>query len=438
MSQEKISRRKYLKYAGAAVAAGAVAAAGYGISQYYKPPAQTTPPTTVTPTQGAKRKVKIGGTKPFTGTNALPGRSEGDANKLWAKMVNEAGGIKGGDGNTYEVEMIIYNDEDKPENVGRLFEKLITEDKVDFLFGPVYGPLGMATVPVVEKYRKFEVYGTATYDPVQFKGLKYIVTACTNGDRYAENMCDMIWDRILPEDPEAKNLAITHGDDIFRMIAGTYGLAYARQKGFNIVFYDKYSTSATDLTPMLTKARSANPAIYLNAGGYPDAILLIKQMKELDLNVKLLWAGTGTVFPQFAVDLDKYADGCISCTQWEKGMIYKHDFGPSHDEFIEAFQREYNYLPDYHAATGFQQGLVIQRAMELADDPLNSDSVRKAAGNMEMTTFYGKYKVDPVSGWQIGHKMGVIQWQDGEKVVIWPMEVDAKPVRYPMKKWSER
>jgi len=55
-----------------------------------------------------------------------------------------------------------------------------------------------------------------------------------------------------------------------------------------------------------------------------------------------------------------------------------------------------------------------------------------------MTTFYGKYKVDPVSGWQIGHKMGVIQWQDGEKVVIWPMEVDAKPVRYPMKKWSER
>jgi branched-chain amino acid transport system substrate-binding protein len=57
---------------------------------------------------------------------------------------------------------------------------------------------------------------------------------------------------------------------------------------------------------------------------------------------------------------------------------------------------------------------------------------------MEMTTFYGKYKVDPVSGWQIGHKMGVIQWQDGEKVVIWPMEVDAKPVRYPMKKWSER
>ncbi|MBS7622268.1 amino acid ABC transporter substrate-binding protein [Candidatus Bathyarchaeota archaeon] len=438
MSQEKISRRSYLKYAGAAVAAGAVAAAGYGLSQYHKPPDQETPTTTVRPTSGARRKVRIGGTKPFTGTNALPGRSEGDANKLWAKMVNEAGGIKAGDGNAYEVELILYNDEDKPENVGRLFEKLITEDKVDFLFGPVYGPLGMATVPVVEKYRKFEVYGTATYDPTQFKGLKYIVTACTNGDRYVENMCDMIWERILPHDPDAINLAITHGDDIFRMIAGTYGLSYARQRGFNIVFYDKYSTSATDLTPMLTKARSAKPTIYLNAGGYPDALLLIKQMRELDFNVKLLWAGTGTVFSQFAVDLGKYADGCISCTQWEKGMIYKHDYGPSHDEFIEAFQREYNYLPDYHAATGFQQGLVIQRAMELCEDPLDSDAVRKAAGEMEMTTFYGKYKVDPVSGWQVGHKMGVIQWQDGEKVVVWPMEVNPKPVRYPMKKWSER
>ena len=152
MTEEKLSRRKYLKYAGAAVAVGAVAAAGYGISQYYPQPT----PTTTTPTAG-KKKVKIGGTKPFVGKDALAGISEGNANKLWAKMVNEAGGIKAGDGNTYEVELTLYNDEQKPENVPRLYEKLITEDEVDFLFGPVWGPLGMATVPIVEKYKKFEV-----------------------------------------------------------------------------------------------------------------------------------------------------------------------------------------------------------------------------------------------------------------------------------------
>jgi len=41
LSEDKISRRKYLKYAGAAVGIGAIAAAGYGISQYYQAPTPT-------------------------------------------------------------------------------------------------------------------------------------------------------------------------------------------------------------------------------------------------------------------------------------------------------------------------------------------------------------------------------------------------------------
>ncbi|MEM3004830.1 MAG: BTAD domain-containing putative transcriptional regulator, partial [Candidatus Bathyarchaeia archaeon] len=205
MSEGKVSRRKYLKYAGAAVAAGAVAAAGYGLSQYYKPPAPTTP-TPTTPTGGAKKKLKIGTTKPLTGQEAVLGRNELNGTLLWVKMVNEAGGIKAGDGNTYEVELIYYNDENKPENVGRLFEKLITEDKVDYLFGPIYGPLGMATVPVVTKYRKLEFYGTATYDPSIWREEygDYVVHVCTNGSHYLRSMIDMIMDYIVPElDPDA-------------------------------------------------------------------------------------------------------------------------------------------------------------------------------------------------------------------------------------------
>ena len=439
MSEGKISRRKYLKYAGAAVAAGAVAAAGYGISQYYKPPAPTTPtPTTPTPTTGAKKKVRVGGTKPFTGPEALPGKSEGDANKLWAKLVNEAGGIKAGDGNTYEVELILYNDEDKPENVGRLYEKLITDDKVDFLFGPVYGPLGMATVPMVEKYKKFEVFGTCSFNPKDYRGWKYIVHTITNGPSYMEAILDMILERAIPNDPEAKNLAVTHGDDAFRQTAGSYGYEYAKQKGFNVVFYETYHSAITDFAPLLAKVKAAQPTIYLNAGVYTDAIQIIKQMRELDLNVKLVWAGTGTVFPSFYEALGKNAEGCVTCTQWEKGIVYQQDYGLSHDEFLAAFQKEYGYQPDYHAATGFQQGLVLQRTMEFCDKPLDSDAMRKVAGDLDMTTFYGKYKVDPVTGWQVGHKMGVVQWQNAEKAVVWPMLAGVKPLVYPIKKWSER
>ena len=440
MSETKISRRKYLKYAGGAVAAGAIATAGYGLSQYYGAPASTTtPPTTPPSTTGGKRlKVRIGGSKPFTGPDAIVGQSEGNGNKLWAKHVNEAGGIKAGDGNTYEVELILYNDEEKPENVGRIYEKLINDDKVDFLFGPAYGPLGMATVPIVERYKKFEVYGTSTFNPKDFRDWKYIVHIITNGTQYVASVLDMIRERILPIDPEAKNIAITHGDDAFRGTAGSYGYEYAKQKGFNVVFYESYSSQVTDLTPLLTKVKAADPTIYINVGVFTDTMLIVKQMRDIDFMPKLCMAGGAAILNKFYESLGKYADGFISYSQWEKGVIYKPDYGLTHDQFIETYEREYKDPPDYQSATGYLQGLILQRCMELSKDPLNSDDIRRIAGEMELTTFFGKYKVDPVTGWQTGHTMCVIQWQNDQKAIIWPPGERTKPVTYPVKKWSER
>ncbi|WP_455369306.1 amino acid ABC transporter substrate-binding protein [[Eubacterium] cellulosolvens] len=444
MSEEKISRRKYMKYAGAAIAAGAVAAAGYGIYQYSGQPSPTSPtspsptsPVIETPATG--KKIKIGGTKPFTGPDALFGIAEGRGNELWAKLVNEAGGIKAGDGNTYEVELVLYNDEQKPENVPRLYEKLITEDKVDLLFGPVWGPLGMATVPIVEKYRKFEVYGTCSFDPAVYQDWKYIVHVITNGPGYMNALTDMIISKVLPNDPEAKNLAVTHGDDMFSRTVGIYGHEYALEKGMNVVFYDSYGTATTDLTPIITRAKANKPSIFLNAAAYAAAILLVKQIKELDLNVKMLWPGTGAVFPKFYETLGKDCEGIVTCTQWEPGVLYNNDYGPSHDEFIDEFQKEHNELPDYTTATGFQQGLVMQKCMEECSQPRDSDAMRQVAGQVNMTTFYGKYKVDPNTGWQIGHEMSNIQWQNAEKKVVWvPGEESPSELIYPLPRWSER
>jgi branched-chain amino acid transport system substrate-binding protein len=431
-----------MKYAGAAIAAGAVAAAGYGIYQYNQPsPTSPTSPLPTSPaveTSATGKKIRIGGTKPLTGPDAIFGIAEKSGNELWAKLVNEAGGIKAGDGNTYEIELVLYNDEQKPENVPRLYEKLINEDKVDLLFGPVWGPLGMATVPIVEKYRKFEVYGTCSFDPAVYQDWKYIVHVITNGPGYMNAITDMILAKVLPEDPDAK-VAITHGDDMFSRTVGVYGHEYALEKGVNVVFYDSYGTNSKDLTPIITRAKANGATIFLNAAAYADAILIVKQMVELDMNVKLLWPGTGAVFPQFYETLQKDAEGIVTCSQWEPGVVYRNDYGPSDDEFIDEYQKEYGELPDYTTATGFQQGLVMQKCMEQCSNPRDSDAMRQVAGQIEMTTFYGKYKVDPITGWQIGHEMSNIQWQNGEKKVVWvPGEASPSELIYPIAKWSER
>jgi len=441
LSEGKISRRKYLKYAGAAVAAGAVAAAGYGISQY-KPPAPTTPtPTTTTPTPTGQKKIKIGTTKPITGAEAVLGRNELNGTLLWVKMINEAGGIKAGDGNTYEVELIYYNDEDKPENVGRLFEKLIIEDKVDYLFGPIYGPLGMATVPVVMKYKKLEFYGTATYDPAIWRDEygDYIVHVCTNGDRYLRSMIDMIMDYIVPElDPDSKNIAIIHGDDIFRNVAGTGGYEYAQERGCNVVLYERYHTGATDLSPILSKLKEAKAAILLTGAAYPDAVLITKQLRELDINLKLFFPGTGTVTWEWYRSFEKYGDYVLAITQWEPGVKYDINYGPSHDEYVQRYTQEFGQEPEYASAIGFNQGLALQMAMEKSKDPLNPEALRKTVRDeVEFVSFYGHFKTAP-NGLQIGHEVAVMQWQNGQKKCVWPPKVANSKLLYPAPKWSER
>jgi len=431
------SRRRFLKYAGAAVAAGAVAAAGYGISQYSGQPGPTAPSQPV-PASGGKRKVKVGGTKPLTGTAALSGLDEERGLKLWAKWVNEAGGIRGGDGNLYEVELMTYNDESKLENVTRLYEKLINEDKVDFLMGPVSGPLGQATVAAVEKYRKLEFYGTATFDPALWKNWRYIIHVCTNGSNYFNTISDMIVKLCLPKDPDAGKIAIIHGDDIFANIAGTYGYeAVKKKKELTVVCYEKYASPPSDLTPVLTRVKAAQPSVLLVGGG-AETTLLAKQCKEIDLDLKLLFPGTYAVYKDFYDALGKYAEDIISITQWAPGIVYPVNYGPGHDQFVSAFRKEYSTDPQYPGAVGFTQGLVLQAAMEKAKDPLSSDSVREAVKTVEFTGFYGHFKIDPETGWQIGHELDVIQWQNGESKCVFPTEAANSTLRYPMKRWSEK
>ena len=59
----------------------------------------------------------------------------------------------------------------------------------------------------------------------------------------------------------------------------------------------------------------------------------------------------------------------------------------------------------------------ICRAGSLADAAL-----RATAAQLAVTTLYGGFKLDPGSGAQIGHEVLVVQWQGGQKRIVWPPE----------------
>jgi len=56
---------------------------------------------------------------------------------------------------------------------------------------------------------------------------------------------------------------------------------------------------------------------------------------------------------------------------------------------------------------------------------------------MDHNTVFGRFRVDR-DGVQIGHKMLLIQWQDGKRAIVWPEELAPDKARFPTPPWSQR
>jgi branched-chain amino acid transport system substrate-binding protein len=68
---------------------------------------------------------------------------------------------------------------------------------------------------------------------------------------------------------------------------------------------------------------------------------------------------------------------------------------------------------------------------------LDADKVRDQLLKMEIKTAFGEYKVEP-DGFQIAHKMVMLQWQDGKRIIVWPDDLANGKPRYPTPEWGKR
>ena len=95
------------------------------------------------------------------------------------------------------------------------------------------------------------------------------------------------------------------------------------------------------------------------------------------------------------------------------------DLGPTSASSATPSARGSASEPDYPAAQAYAAGLVAARCAEIAGS-LDDAALRRAAARLDLTTFYGRFRLDPQAGQQVGHAMVVAQWQAGRKQIVWP------------------
>jgi branched-chain amino acid transport system substrate-binding protein len=368
----------------------------------------------------AQGPIRIGASLSLTGTYAQPGRYQHEGYKLCEKELNAKGGLLG-----RKIEFVVYDDKSDPATGVRLYEKLITEDKVDAVMGPYSSAITEAVANVTEKYRKVMVAPLGATSSIFKKGRKYAIMMLSPAEVYLEGLVDIAAKRGL------KTIAVINEDTLFPKTSANGTVDLAKKAGLSVVYQEAYPKGNQDFSAVLTKLRAANPDVIAAATYFDDAVAIARQMRELNVNPKMFGVTVGGDIPKFQELLKQTAEYIYSASQWESVLPY-----PGAKEFSEAYTKDFGHEPSYHSGAGYGGCVLYAEGVKRAGS-LEADRVRDALLGLKIRTMFGDYQVDK-DGFQTAHKMVLLQWQDGKRMVVWPDDLaNAKP-RFPTPPWNQR
>jgi branched-chain amino acid transport system substrate-binding protein len=355
--------------------------------------------------------------------------------QLCLKHTNDKGGVLG-----RKLELVADDDRSEPAEAVRIYERLITLDKVEAVLGPYSSPITEAVADLAEKHQMPLVVAGASSTSIFRKGRKFIFMLPSPAEVYLEGLVDMAARRGL------RTLALIHEDTLFPRATVQGALALAKKRGLSVVAVEAYPKGTTDFSAPLTRIRKANPDV-LGAGTYfDDAVALTRQLKTLDVNPRMFAVTVGSDLPKFYEVLGRTAEFVYGTSQWEPelvallrggGLIPVNRRYPGVREFVESYTREFpGDTLSYRAAQGYGGCQVFLEAVRRAGS-LEGKKVREAILKMDLNTVFGTFKVAP-DGVQIAHQVLMFQWQDGKKAIVWPDELASGPPRFPTPPWSQR
>jgi branched-chain amino acid transport system substrate-binding protein len=373
---------------------------------------------------GAQDVLKIGVSISQSGTFVREGEFLRDGYQMWADKANAAGGVKIGD-KTYKVELVIYDDASQAQTSAKLTEKLITEDKVQFLFGPYSSGIANATAAISERYKILTVDPMATANNLFTRGYKYFFCPAALGNTG-------LWPVVLllqQVTPKPATIAIVGPDDLFPNNNAAGAKEKAEELGFKVVYTAKYPKGAPDLSTVATGVKSAAPDVVLASGYSQDSILLVKALRELQVAPKAIGLATAVAVPDFRTALGPAAEGVMGVDYWAPTLPYSDRYFKNSRQFADDFEKRFGHAPQYHAAAGAASGIILQAAIEKAQS-LDSTAVRDAMLQISGETFFTRYKFMPDGSNSLA-TLFVSQILDGEPKSVFPADIAQAPYRYP-------
>jgi len=355
-------------------------------------------------TAQTEEPLRFGVTVSHSGAYTQPSRMMERAYRLWARQVNDSGGLLG-----RQVELIIMDDESSPEQAAAAYRHMIHELDVDLVLSPYGTPISLAVAEVTEAAGYPLVASASASDALWERGHSRVFGMYALATRYFIGFLDLL----------ARNgftsVAVIHENNDFNEDCARGTVEWAEDFGVEVV--SQHSIDAASFRPesVVGEVQDRDPD-GLVVCAYPNAgYAIIEEMKRIQFRPAGIGLTIIPVHPDFDDRMGSFANGIFAPSQWEPDERIPF---PGTVSFVEEFTGFFGVEPSYHAGSAFASCQILEMALEHVGE-VDHAAIAAYIASLNTVTVIGRFKTD-ASGKQIGHNPFLIQWQEGEKEIVYP------------------
>lgn len=327
---------------------------------------------------GSDKTVKVGGLLEMTGGSASFGISSKNGIDLAFKDINAKGGVLGGK----KLELVVADTKSEASEATNGMQKLISQDGVAAVIGPNQSSAVIAASAINNGAKVLGItpMGTnpdITVNPADGKTRAYNYRACFIDPFQGTVMASFAYNDL---GVRKAAVLVDNTSDYSKGLAKFFTEKFAN-KGGSVVIEEAFLQKDTDFKSTLTKIKVANPDFIYIPGYYQEVGLIIKQARELGINVPIA-GGDGWD----SAKLPEIAGKAALNNTYFSSLYSSDEASEMNKKFVEEYQKEYNTKPDVFAALAYDSALLVAKAIE---DAKSAEPAKIAEAMSKISGFKG-------------------------------------------------
>lgn len=377
--------------------------------------------------QHAQAPIKIGFSLSLTGDFSADGQAFKQGYDLWAADVNRHGGLLG-----RPVQLVLLSDASSAVQTTTDYQKLISVDHVDLLFGPFSTLLTKPASVVANRYGYALVEGAGGGPSVFTQGLHNVFDVSLPVANLLISFANYIIS--LPPSMRPKTAAYATEDDPFTQPQIDVARKILEKGGIKTAYYTVYPSETTDYTPIADRVIAAHAEVDVFGTLLPDIVAFMQAFRQQHYNPRALIATAG---PDQGAQFIK-AVGLANT----EGVFVPNGWYPGVDNYqnktmVQEYLKQYGGTPDAisaDVAEAYAVGQVVAQAVIKIHSLDNAKLIAELHSGDTFKSVQGPVRFDP-TGQNVAAQAYLFQWQHGTLLPVFPAaQAKAKP-EYPKPNW---